>query len=97
VQHRLGLGRVERGTLGIDALEALLAQRAVQRGEHRFDLGGAMGQGGVAGVEDRQQLLDEAAEGPHHGVLLPLLRLLAIVLEVGLGAPVRIEVLLTLG
>src|SRR5690606_5472770 len=40
-----------------------------------------------------QQALDEAAEGPVDRLLLPALDLLAVVLEVGLGALVRLEVL----
>ena len=63
VHHGLVAVRVERLAGRVDALEPLLLEGAEQRGEDRLDLGGAVADGGVAGVEHGQQVLDQALGG----------------------------------
>ena len=58
---------------------------------------GALAAGGVDGVEDRQQALDEAALRPGDLVGQPFLGQLAEVVEVGCGAPVGVEELVAFG
>ena len=48
----------------VHGLEALLLERPDQRGPDRLDGLGPVGEGRLAGVEHRQQLLDEPGGGP---------------------------------
>src|SRR5207302_8658614 len=82
--------------LGGEALEPLLLEHAHQGGVHLVEALPAVGEGKLEGVERRQQLLDKVLGGALEVLGLLLEDALLVVLEVGLEATERVEVLVSL-